>query len=81
VREVDPVRTTTGIEILRDERGEEQITFKDVADHFVDFVDRYPEHSEAIDRVAQFLAKVEDVEHDHDRDEGGGIKPGEKVDA
>ena len=73
------MRTTGGIERLRSERGKEKITFNDVVDHLVDFVDRYPECADVVDGVAHFLAEVEEVDHDHERDEGGGIKPGETV--
>lgn len=45
------------------------MTFADVADHLEDYLRHHPEDGRAIDRVASFLAGVEDVDHDH---EGGG---------
>jgi hypothetical protein len=54
---------------LRDKRGDEEVTFSDVADHFDDFVNRHPDSREIVDRLASFLADVEDVGHEH-RDEG-----------
>jgi hypothetical protein len=58
-----------GVRRLRDERGGEEVTFADVADHLEDYLRHHPEDGRAIDRVASFLAGVEDVDHDH---EGGG---------
>ena len=42
------------------------MTFDDVADHLVDFAAAHPQHRDAVDRVAGFLARVEQTEHDHD---------------
>ena len=55
-----------GIERLRESRGEEQVSFNDVADHVEDFARRDPGSREALDRFAAFLARVEDVDHEHD---------------
>lgn len=57
---------TEGIQLLMDKRGGEQITFKDVADHLADYLDRFPDEEHAVDVLARFLAGVEDVPHDHD---------------
>lgn len=54
-----------GIGLLRDKRGEQEVTFADVCDHLVDFGRRSPEHARAIEAFAVFLANVEDVDHDH----------------
>ncbi|MGH2794759.1 MAG: DUF6104 family protein [Actinomycetota bacterium] len=57
---------TDGIRLLMDKRGNEQITFRDVADHFADYLDRFPDETDPVDKLARFLAGVEDVLHDHD---------------
>jgi hypothetical protein len=54
-----------GIATLRDRRGNEKVTFDDVADHLEDHLRRWPGDGPAIDRLAAFLAGVEDVPHDH----------------
>ena len=55
-----------GIASLRAKRGEENVTFNDVADHLEDHVRRHPGDAEALDRLASFLAGVEEVPHDHE---------------
>src|SRR5438094_360350 len=55
-----------GIDLLRKLRGEERVTFNDVADHLGDYVRQNPKHVHAIEDVARFMAGVEHVEHDHD---------------
>lgn len=55
-----------GVERLREERGEQTVSFDDVADHLEDFVRRHPEARPAIDGFARFLAGVEDVDHEHE---------------
>jgi hypothetical protein len=55
-----------GIELLRAKRGNESVTFGDIADHLVEFEELYPSDAEAIDRLASFLARVEDADHSHD---------------
>ena len=54
-----------GLERLRDKRGDDTVSFDDVADHVEDFVRRYPDDRDALDRFAGFLARVEDVDHEH----------------
>jgi hypothetical protein len=58
--------TGDGIELLRDKRGEQRVTFSDVCDHLVDFRRRSPEHAPAVEAFATFLANVEDVDHRHE---------------
>ena len=55
---------------LRRRRGSERVTFDEVADHLVDFAAAHPQHRDAVDRVAGFLARV--TEMDHERDAVGG---------
>jgi hypothetical protein len=58
--------STDGVQHLRDKRGHEEVTFKDVADHFDDFGNRHPEARATLDQLASFLARVEDVDHEHE---------------
>jgi hypothetical protein len=51
---------------LRAKRGHEQVTFNDVADHLADHASRTPGDAGAMQRLAAFLAHVEDVDHDHE---------------
>jgi hypothetical protein len=60
---------TEGVQGLRSKRGHEQVTFDDVADHLEDFVRRHPHARATVDELAAFLARVEDVDHEH---EGNG---------
>jgi hypothetical protein len=62
-----------GIALLRDRRGSEDVTFDDVADHLVDFVDRDQAARDVVDRLARFLAEVEQVHHDHGADPDRGV--------
>lgn len=54
-----------GISRLKRLRGEERVTFADVADHLVDFASDHPDQAAVIDRRAGFLAEVEQVDHSH----------------
>jgi hypothetical protein len=65
----------SGIDRLRDRRGDERVTFGDVADHLVDFAERNPDDAAVVDRLAAFLAHVEDVDHDHRADPERGVSP------
>lgn len=62
-----------GIRRLREARGDERVTFGDVADHFTDFVDRDASARDVIDRLARFLAEVEGVDHAHENDPERGV--------
>jgi hypothetical protein len=63
--------SSNGVERLRDKRGDQDVTFADVADHFEDFVNRHPDARETIDQLASFLAGVEDVDHEHEEGKEG----------
>jgi hypothetical protein len=65
IEEEVPV-STDGVQQLRDKRGDEEVTFGDVADHFEDFGKRHPDARATIDRLAAFLARVEDIHHEHE---------------
>jgi hypothetical protein len=54
------------VEWLRDRRGHERVAFDEVADHLEDFVRANPSAGETVDRLAAFLAGVEDVDHEHE---------------
>lgn len=64
-----------GIELLRDKRGDQGVTFADVCDHLEDFRRASPEHAEAIGMLATFLANVEDVRHEHRDGDGATLDP------
>jgi uncharacterized protein DUF6104 len=52
--------TDRGIEELADRRGEEQVSFAWLADRLRDFVDQHPEFETATDRLATWLARLDD---------------------
>jgi hypothetical protein len=52
--------TDRGIEELAERRGEESVAFSWLADKLTEFVDAYPEHESAIDRLAVWLARGDD---------------------
>lgn len=54
--------TDRGIEELAERRGDEDITLGSLAEKLTDFVDEYPEHEAAIERLATWLARAEDEE-------------------
>jgi hypothetical protein len=54
------------VEWLRDRRGHERVSFDEVADHLEDFARVNPSAHETVDRLAAFLARVEDVDHEHE---------------
>ena len=56
--------TDRGIEELADRRGEEQLAVAWLAERLRDFVDLNPGFETAIDRLASWLARLDD-EDDH----------------
>jgi hypothetical protein len=52
--------TDRGIEELEDRRGEESATFAALAGHMRRFVDLNPEHEVPVDRLATWLARLDD---------------------
>ena len=52
--------TDRGIEELADRRGEEEVSFAWLADRLRDFVDEHPEFETATDRLATWLARLDD---------------------
>jgi hypothetical protein len=62
-----------GIRTLRDQRGSQQVTFNEVADHLVDYCDRHPGTAGPLNGFAEFLAAVELIPHDHNADPDRGL--------
>jgi hypothetical protein len=58
---------------LRDKRGDQDVKFAQVADHLRDYTDLNPDDGDAVQRVAAFLAVVEDVPHHHENDPDRGL--------
>jgi hypothetical protein len=54
--------TDRGIEELSDRRGEESVTFDWLAERLRDFVDLNPEFETPIERLATWLARLDDDE-------------------
>jgi hypothetical protein len=52
--------TDRGIEELTDRRGEESVTLEWVADRFQEFVDLHPEFEVPVERLATWLARLDD---------------------
>lgn len=54
-----------GIELLRAKRGDEKVSFNDIADHLVQFHELFPDETDTVHRIAAFLAKIDDKPHTH----------------
>ncbi|MGD0554347.1 MAG: DUF6104 family protein [Streptosporangiaceae bacterium] len=54
--------TDRGIEELEDRRGEESVSLSWLADRLRDFTDLNPEFEIAVDRLATWLARLDDEE-------------------
>jgi hypothetical protein len=52
--------TDRGIEELEDQRGDEQVTMSWLAQRMRDFVDLNPEFETAVDRLATWLARLDE---------------------
>ena len=52
--------TDRGIEELERRRGEEEVTLAWVADRLLEFTDTHPEFEAAVDRLATWLARLDD---------------------
>lgn len=53
--------TDRGIEELVDRRGDEEVALAWVADRMQEFVDLFPEFEAAVERLATWLARLEDA--------------------
>lgn len=58
--------TDRGIEELENRRGEEDVTLAWVADQLRSFVDEHPEFEVPIERLAAWLARLDDPFEDED---------------
>jgi Family of unknown function (DUF6104) len=54
--------TDRGIEELSERRGDEQVSVAWLASRLRDFVDEFPDFETAVDRLASYLARVDDEE-------------------
>jgi hypothetical protein len=54
--------TDRGIEELTERRGEEQVTLSWLAGRLSEFIDAYPEAGAEIDRLASWLARLDDLD-------------------
>ena len=54
--------TDRGIEELAARRGEEEVSLAWLAEQLTAFVDLWPEHENAIERLATWLARLDDEE-------------------
>ena len=52
--------TDRGLEELAERRGEETVSFGWLAERFRDFVDQNPEFETPVERLATWLARLED---------------------
>jgi hypothetical protein len=52
--------TDRGLEELAERRGEEQVTFAWLAERLKEFVDEHPEFEVPVERVATWLARLDD---------------------
>ena len=52
--------TDRGIEELTDRRGEEDVSLAWLADRLTEFVDLHPEFEVAVERLATWLARLDD---------------------
>jgi hypothetical protein len=56
--------TDRGIEELVERRGDDEVTLAWLAERLREFVDLNPEHEVAVDRLATWLARRDDLEDD-----------------
>lgn len=56
--------TDRGIEELEKRRGDEEVTLAWLAEQLRDFVDVHPEHENAVERFATWLARADDPDDD-----------------
>ena len=52
--------TDRGIEELEQRRGQEQVSIEWLGERMREFVDLHPEHENAVERLATWLARLDD---------------------
>lgn len=62
--------TDRGLEELEERRGEEQVTLGWLAGRLREFIDLHPEAETPVDRLASWLARLDDDDFDDDFDDG-----------
>jgi hypothetical protein len=65
--------TDRGIEELTERRGEEQVTMSWLAARLSEFIDAYPEAEAEIDRLASWLARLDDTGDIDDTGDSSGL--------
>ncbi|WP_049571003.1 DUF6104 family protein [Streptomyces sp. SBT349] len=63
--------TDRGIEELARRRGEEEVTLEWLADQLRTFVDLHPDFEIPVERLATWLARLDDEEDEEDEDDDG----------
>jgi hypothetical protein len=58
--------TDRGIEELADRRGDEQVALGWLAERMRDFVDEHPDAESTVDRLASWLARLDEDDDDAD---------------
>jgi hypothetical protein len=56
--------TDRGLEELADRRGEDQVTLGWLAQRLTEFIDLHPEAEASVDRLASWLARLDDDDED-----------------
>jgi len=56
--------TDRGLEELADRRGEDQVTLGWLAERLTEFIDLHPEAEAPVDRLASWLARLDDEDED-----------------
>ena len=56
--------TDRGLEELEARRGDEEVTFSWLAERMQEFVDTFPEFEVPVERLATWLARLDDAEDD-----------------
>jgi hypothetical protein len=54
--------TDRGLEELADRRGKDQVTLAWLAERLTEFIDLHPEAEASVDRLASWLARLDDDE-------------------
>jgi hypothetical protein len=65
--------TDRGLEELATRRGDEPVTYAALADHLQTFVDLHPQFEVPIERLATWLARLDDADDWPDPDDQGVV--------